>query len=51
MACHSSSDFWTLGGWDMLAEAEELKNANAKLKLIERAVVVAEVEDNRVRAV
>lgn len=35
----------------MLAEADELKNANGKLKLIERAVVVAEEVENRVRAV
>lgn len=35
----------------MLAEADELKKANGKLKLIERAVVVAEEVENRVRAV
>lgn len=35
----------------MLAEADELKNANGKLKPIERTVLVAEEVENRVRAV
>lgn len=35
----------------MLAEADELKSANGRLKLIERAAVVAEEVGKRVRAV